>query len=74
MRTRDFMDKIAWEGGPESAIEYGLTSSDADDPKLGELWQAIANQHAGGGSAGRSLEGLTDELRAYAASTDAGFD
>jgi hypothetical protein len=74
LRTRDFMDKIAWEGGLERAIEYGLASSDADDPMLGELWQAIANQYARGGIDGRSLEELADELRAVAAATQGGFE
>lgn len=68
------MDKIAWEGGSESAVEYGLTAADADDPKLGALWEAIANQYGGGRSDGRSLEELTDELRAYAALTAAEFE
>jgi hypothetical protein len=68
MTTIDFMDKIAWEGGPLSAVEYGLSASDADDPRLGELWQAIADRYAGARRIGGSLDELTDELYRYAGS------
>jgi hypothetical protein len=64
MTTIDFIDKIAWEGGPLSAVEYGLAASDADDPRLGELWQAIAD-HSRSAEAGGSLEELTDDLYRY---------
>jgi hypothetical protein len=74
MTTIDFMDKIAWEGGAQSAIEYGLLASDADDPRLGERWQAIADRYAGGRRAVESLEELTTELHRYAGSIAAGLE
>jgi hypothetical protein len=71
MTTIDFMDKIAWEGGPRSAVEYGLMASDADDPRLGELWQAIAD-HAARRDAGGSLDELTEDLYRYVGTTSGG--
>ena len=73
MTTIDFMDKIAWEGGPLSAVEYGLMASDADDPRLSELWQAIAN-HSHGADAGGSLAELTDDLYRYVGSISGGHE
>ena len=73
MATIDFMDKIAWEGGPLSAVEYGLMASDADDPRLGELWQAIAD-HSHGTDAGGSLAELTDDLYRYVGSISGGHE
>lgn len=68
MTVIDFIDKIAWEGGAAGALAYGLRASDADDPRLGELWQAIEDGYSDAGRAGESLEELTDQLYRYAAS------
>jgi hypothetical protein len=74
MTTSEFTDKIAWEGGVQGAIEYGLLASDADDPRLGGLWQAIADRYAGGRRAVESLEELTTEFYRYAGSIEAGLE
>ena len=74
MTTIDFIDKIAWEGGPLSAVEYGLSASDADDPRLGELWQAIADHSVRGRDAGGSLDELTEELYRYVGSMSGGHE
>jgi hypothetical protein len=68
MTALDFVDKIAWEGGPAGALAYGLRASDADDPRLGELWQAIENRYSDAGHEGESLEELTEQLFRYATS------
>lgn len=38
---RNFLSKIAWEGGVYGAYHYGLKPSDSRDPRLAILWGEI---------------------------------
>ena len=49
MTAKDLADKVHWEGGIVSALEYGIRSDEIDDPELAALW--------------RHMEGLYDQLR-----------
>jgi hypothetical protein len=56
MTAKDLADKVHWEGGIVSALEYGIRSDEIDDPELVALW--------------RRLEGLYDQLRPAIVTTD----
>lgn len=56
MTAKDLADKVHWEGGIVSALEYGIRSDEIDDPELIALW--------------RRLEGLYDQLRPAIVATD----
>lgn len=56
MTAKDLADKVHWEGGIVSALEYGIRSEDIDDPELVALW--------------RRLEGLYDQMRPTMVATD----
>jgi hypothetical protein len=49
MTARDLAQKVRWEGGIVSALEYGIRSEEIGDPELATLW--------------RRMEGLYDQLR-----------
>lgn len=56
MTAKDLADKVHWEGGIVSALEYGICSDEIDDPELGALW--------------RRLEGLYEQMRPAIVATD----
>jgi hypothetical protein len=37
--------KVRWEGGLWSALEYGVTSSDIADPELAALWARLERSY-----------------------------
>lgn len=38
MTRRQVRDKVEWEGGVVSTLNYGLRAEDIEDPKLASLW------------------------------------
>jgi hypothetical protein len=56
MTAKDLADKVHWEGGIVSALEYGIRSEEINDPELASLW--------------RRLEGLYDQLRPSIVATE----
>lgn len=56
MTAKDLADKVHWEGGIVSALEYGICSDEIDDPELVALW--------------RRLEGLYEQMRPAIVATD----
>lgn len=56
MTAKDLADKVHWEGGIVSALEYGISSDEIDDPELVALW--------------RRLESLYDQMRPTMVATD----
>jgi hypothetical protein len=65
MDAGGFVAKIEWEGGIESAIEYGLTPADADDPNISDSWALIVDQYEGRAASGKLLSDLYADLLAY---------
>ena len=49
MTAKDLADRVQWEGGIVSALEYGIRSDEIGDPELAALW--------------RRMEQLYDQLR-----------
>ena len=45
MTNKELFFKIEWEGGLMNAIEYGISSSDIDDPKIAKLWGEIVETY-----------------------------
>lgn len=39
MTTRQVRDKVEWEGGVVSTLNYGLRAEDIRDAKLASLWR-----------------------------------
>jgi hypothetical protein len=56
MTAKDLADKVHWEGGIVSALEYGIGSDEIDDPELAAIW--------------RRLEGLYEQMRPAMVATD----
>ena len=56
MTAEDLANKVHWEGGIVSALEYGIRSDEIDDPELAALW--------------RRLETLYDQMRPSIVATD----
>lgn len=41
MSLRRLADKVGWEGGILATIDYGLRSSEIDDPEVARLWAEL---------------------------------
>lgn len=39
-------DKVGWEGGILETIDYGIRSSDIDDPEVARLWAELEELYA----------------------------
>lgn len=42
---RALAQKIRWEGGLWSALDYGIKAEDIEDPSLSDLWRRLEDCH-----------------------------
>lgn len=41
LSLRRLADKVGWEGGILATMDYGVRSTDIDDPDVAELWAQL---------------------------------